>query len=90
MIIEMGSNQFQAHFLEGNLTFEIIEGPSQGYMIEIPRNSKITVGRKPTNILDFPDDQHLSNLHATIFSIDNKYYLEDMGTTNGSWQRLSS
>jgi pSer/pThr/pTyr-binding forkhead associated (FHA) protein len=58
-------------------------------MIEIPKNSKVTVGRKQTNILNFPDDQHLSNFHATIFVIDNKYYIEDMGTTNGSWQRLS-
>ncbi len=58
-------------------------------MIEILKNTKVTVGRKQTNALNFPDDQHLSNIHATIFSIDNKYYLEDMGTTNGSWQRLS-
>ncbi len=90
MIIEMGSNQFQAHFMDGILTLEIIEGPSQGHMIEIPKNNKITVGRKQSNVLNFPDDQHLSNLHSTIFSIDNKYYLEDMGTTNGSWQRLSN
>lgn len=59
-------------------------------MIEIPKNSKITIGRKNTNQLNFQEDQHLSNLHATIFSIENKYYLEDMGTTNGSWQRLSN
>jgi hypothetical protein len=29
----MGSNQFQAHFIDGILTLEIIEGPSQGHMI---------------------------------------------------------
>lgn len=50
----------------------------------------MTVGRKQSNILNFPDDQHLSNLHATMFSLENKYYIEDMGTTNGSWQRLSN
>ena len=58
-------------------------------MIEIPKNSKITIGRKQTNTRIFVDDQHLSNVHASIFSIDNKYYLEDMATTNGSWLRLS-
>jgi pSer/pThr/pTyr-binding forkhead associated (FHA) protein len=89
MIIEMGSNQFQAHFLDGVLTLEIIEGPSQGSMIEIVKNSKVTVGRKQTNALNFPDDQHLSNVHSTIFSAEGKYFIEDMGTTNGSWQRLS-
>lgn len=41
-------------------------------------------------MLNFADDQHLSNIHATIFTVDNKYYIEDMGTTNGSWLRLSS
>lgn len=65
----MGSNQFQAHFVEGILTLEIIEGPSQGNVIEILKNTKVTVGRKQTNALNFPDDQHLSNIHATIFSI---------------------
>mgnify|MGYP002344513415 CR=1 FL=1 len=50
----------------------------------------MSIGRKQTNMLNFPDDQHLSNIHATIFSVENKYYVEDMGTTNGSWLRLSS
>lgn len=36
-------------------------------MIEIPKNNKVTIGRKQTNVLNFPDDQHLSNIHATIF-----------------------
>ena len=85
----MGSNQFQAHFIDSILTLEIIEGPAHGSMIEIPKNSKVSIGRKNTNHLNFPDDQHLSNIHATIYSIENKYFLEDMGTTNGSWHRLS-
>lgn len=75
MIVEMGSNQFQAHFSEGILTLEVIEGPSQGSLIEIPKNNKISVGRKQNNAINFPDDQHLSNIHATIFSLDNKYYI---------------
>lgn len=33
MIFEMGSNQFQAHFVSGNLVLEIIEGQSQGLRI---------------------------------------------------------
>lgn len=65
----MGSNQFQAHFIDGVLTLEIVQGPSQGNVIEIPKNNKVTVGRKQSNTLNFPDDQHLSNIHATIFSL---------------------
>lgn len=71
----MGSNQFQSHYFDGILTLEIIEGPSQGYIIEIPKNNTVSIGRKQTNMLNFPDDQHLSNIHATIFTVDNKYYI---------------
>ena len=86
MVIEMGSNQFQTSLTGGALTLTIIEGPAHSVIFEIPKQSKgITVGRKPNNLLSFPDDQHLSNLHSTISYIDGKYYIEDMGTTNGTW-----
>lgn len=65
----MGSNQFQAHYIDGTLNLEVLEGPSQGLIYEIPKNSKTSIGRKNTNPINFPEDQHLSNLHATIFSI---------------------
>jgi len=66
MIIEMGSNQFQANLINGNLTLTIIEGPAHDTIIEIPKQQKITIGRKPNNLLNFQDDQHLSNLHSAI------------------------
>lgn len=89
MIIEMGSNQFQASLIGGNLSFTVIEGPANGIMIETSKQGKITIGRKPNNLVNFPDDQHLSNLHSTVDWIEGKYYIEDMGTTNGTWERLS-
>ena len=75
MIIEMGSNQFQATLINGNLTLTIIEGPAHDNIIEMPKQSKVTIGRKPNNLLNFSDDQHLSNLHSTIYYIDTKYYI---------------
>jgi hypothetical protein len=89
MIIEMGSNQFQANFIGGCLTLTIIEGPSHDLLIEVPKQAKVTIGRKPSNPLSFPDDQHLSNLHSTISYGEGKYFIEDMNTTNGTWERLS-
>lgn len=85
MVIEMGSNQFQATLNQGVLTLAIIEGPAHDMIMEIPKQSKVTIGRKPNNLLNFPDDQHLSNIHSTISWIEGKYYIEDMGTTNGTW-----
>ena len=52
-------------------------------------HNKVTVGRKQSNLLNFPEDQHLSNVHATIIPIGDKYFIEDIGTTNGTWIRLS-
>jgi pSer/pThr/pTyr-binding forkhead associated (FHA) protein len=88
MIVEMGSNQFLVDLGNGNLTLQIIEGPAANTVIEIPKQ-KVTVGRKSNNLLNFPDDQHLSNVHSTISYMDGKYYIEDMETTNGTWERLS-
>lgn len=62
----MGSNQFQANISGSSLTLTIIEGPAHDTIIEVPKQSKVTVGRKPNNALNFQDDQHLSNLHSTI------------------------
>ena len=42
---------------------------------KIPKQSKITIGRKPNNLLNFQDDQHLSNLHSTITFLDSKFYI---------------
>lgn len=89
MIIEMGSNQFQASIVGSILTFTIIEGPAHGAVIEIPSKGKMTIGRKPNNLIHFQDDQHLSNIHSTISVTEGRYYIEDMGTTNGTWERLS-
>jgi predicted component of type VI protein secretion system len=81
----MGSNQFLVDL--GNakcLTLKIIEGPNLGeiFTAQFPRG-KSNVGRKPTNDISFPEDQHLSNMHSTIFSIEGVWYIEDLGTTNG-------
>ena len=89
MVIEMGSNQFQATPIGGDLTLTITEGPAPSMAIEIPKTGKITIGRKPNNLINFADDQHLSNIHATVSYSDGKFYVEDMGTTNGTWERLS-
>ena len=88
MIIEMGSNQFQAILTGNSLNLQVIEGPAHDITLEIPK-TKCTIGRKPTNTIHFQDDQHLSNLHSNIFFMEGGYYIEDMGPTNGTWERLS-
>ena len=75
MIIEMGSNQFQTSLIGGILTFTVIEGPAHNVVFEIPKTGKISIGRKPNNLINFPDDQHLSNIHSTISFNNDKFYI---------------
>jgi pSer/pThr/pTyr-binding forkhead associated (FHA) protein len=41
------------------------------------------IGRKNTADIPFPEDHHLSNLHAKFYLIDSKMYIEDYSSTNG-------
>lgn len=87
MIIEMGSNQFEVYSISDcELVLRVIEGPNieqSQIVIPIPKGSKVNCGRKTSNAINFPEDQHLSNIHATITNIDGKFMLEDLATTNG-------
>ena len=81
----MGSNQFIADLSSvKTLMLKIIEGPNLNEVFSLPAaKGKVNVGRKATNEINFPEDQHLSNVHSTIFSIEGVWYVEDLGTTNG-------
>ena len=48
-----------------------------------------TIGRKNTNNISFEDDLHMSNQHCKIFIENDRFYFEDLNSTNGSWLRLS-
>lgn len=96
MILEMGSNQFLVDQIiikddeNGVLHLKTIEGmhADREFIIE----NTATIGRKgqftPTTIT-FVDDLHLSNTHTKISVIEGQFVLEDLGSTNGSWLRLS-
>jgi pSer/pThr/pTyr-binding forkhead associated (FHA) protein len=81
----MGSNQFLIDLNNAkSIIFKVLEGPNIGDVYTITNGKgKANVGRKATNDFSFPEDQHLSNMHSTIFSIEGLWYIEDLGTTNG-------
>lgn len=91
MIMEMGSNQFIIEKVmvannAGELYMAICEGPNVGQRLIVSLKDQLTsnsIGRKNSNTFPFPDDQHLSNMHAKFFILDNKFYLEDLSSTNG-------
>ena len=91
MIIEMGSNQFLIESLQcmtnsGTMVMLITEGIDQGsrYTVKLNCQSQsYTIGRKASSNLVFVNDNHLSNIHAKIFILNNQFVLEDLSSTNG-------
>jgi hypothetical protein len=68
MIVEMGSNSYRIDQCnERMLVMTIIDETQFSYEFRVEKGMKIGIGRKTTNEISFPDDQHLSNSHAIIF-----------------------
>ena len=48
----------------------------------------VICGRERGNIL-FPDDGYISGVHLRIHRENNKYYITDLGSSNGSYYKIS-
>jgi len=48
-------------------------------------DTETTIGRSPLCTISIPDDAFVSNVHARIQSRDGGVYLEDLGSTNGTF-----
>jgi pSer/pThr/pTyr-binding forkhead associated (FHA) protein len=46
---------------------------------------ELTVGRSPGCGISLPDDTYVSSVHARVFRRADGYYLEDLGSTNGTF-----
>ncbi|WP_269928581.1 FHA domain-containing protein FhaB/FipA [Kocuria massiliensis] len=68
----------------------IIEGPGSGTTLEIGA-SPVMLGRAPDCTLPL-DDDYCSGHHARLFPQGSRWFLEDLGSTNGTFvkgQRLT-
>jgi pSer/pThr/pTyr-binding forkhead associated (FHA) protein len=52
---------------------------------EVPLASDLTLGRGTGCGLALPDDTFVSQLHARVFRRDGDLYVEDLGSTNGTY-----
>jgi pSer/pThr/pTyr-binding forkhead associated (FHA) protein len=92
MIIEMGSYLF----LVVRVTSEELvmlycmtdAADAKEIVISSKLNKGFSIGRK--NVADlFLDDQHMSGFHAKISFLGERFIIEDMSSTNGTWIRFS-
>lgn len=47
-------------------------------------SNRITIGRDPSNTLSLPEDPYVSRNHALITFEEGKFWVEDLGSKNGS------
>jgi pSer/pThr/pTyr-binding forkhead associated (FHA) protein len=52
---------------------------------EFPLGDELTVGRAGGCGIPLPDDTFVSQLHARVFRRDGQLYVEDLGSTNGTY-----
>lgn len=61
----------------------IVEGPRQGHCFELDRKTAL-IGRSSENDIQI-DEPSVSRNHAKILKEKEKYYVEDLKSTNGTW-----
>jgi pSer/pThr/pTyr-binding forkhead associated (FHA) protein len=65
------------------LRLRVLEPPQQrGRIYELA--DEVTVGRAPGCGVSLPDTT-VSQLHARVFRDNHAFYVEDLGSTNGTW-----
>ena len=64
-------------------TLKIVEPPGQlGTTFAL--DDEVTVGRAPGCAVSL-DDTFASQIHARVFQRDSQWFVEDLGSTNGTW-----
>ncbi|MBO9555856.1 FHA domain-containing protein [Cellulomonas sp.] len=69
----------------------VTEGPLRGTIVPLG-TSAVLIGRAPSNTLVL-DDDYSSSRHARVFQQDGQWFVEDLGSTNGTFvadQRVES
>ena len=60
----------------------VTAGPLKG--TTIPLSGVVSIGRAPTSTVVI-DDDYCSARHAQVFSEDDQWWIEDLGSTNGTF-----
>jgi len=63
----------------------IVREPADRLGQEIVLGEELTVGRAIGCGVSLPDDTFVSTLHARVFRRDGSLYVEDLGSTNGTF-----
>jgi pSer/pThr/pTyr-binding forkhead associated (FHA) protein len=70
------------------IIFTYMSGPRDGETITVDvddQNPAVTIGRSNDNNLALPDDPDVSRRHARLVRRDGAWWLEDLGSSNGTF-----
>lgn len=71
--------------VRGTVTALVVLEPRAQRGRAFPLDGEITVGRATTCTIALPDDTYISTLHAHVVRDGGQVYVEDLGSTNGSF-----
>ena len=63
----------------------VVMKPKERKGATFPLGAEITIGRAPNCTITMPDDTFVSQLHARIHRTPDGAWVEDLGSTNGSY-----
>lgn len=100
MMFQMGLSEFRIVTTSKNNIIEahVFEGPSRNRMITVDQMG-LSIGRDMNNTFYVQEDSQMSNFHAKISYCQGGsesggkqqgFYLQDVGSTNRTWLRLSA
>lgn len=61
----------------------VVSAPAGGGSWDLA--GETTVGRSPDSGITLPDDTFVSQVHARLFPRDGEWWVEDLGSTNGTY-----
>jgi pSer/pThr/pTyr-binding forkhead associated (FHA) protein len=66
------------------LKLKVVDPPQRrGRVFEL--GEEVTVGRSPGCAVSLEDDTFTSSVHARVYRRNGELWLEDLGSTNGTW-----
>jgi FHA domain len=63
----------------------LVTSPAGRRGVMYPLTDEATVGRSPGCSISLPDDTFVSQVHARVFHRDGQWWVEDLGSTNGTY-----
>ena len=95
-MFQMGLSEFKVSCIRyspfgqaKSMILQVYEGPAKGKEIKIG-NDGANIGRDPNNKISIREDSQMSSFHAEIILRNGKFVLNDIGSTNRTWRRISA